>query len=320
MEIGESGVIVQSRIWLNSPISNPINIFIDWAIKKKHVALIEINYNTTIMEFFSLKDIIEFINNQKLLNISLNTFLESGAPYPLLYQLVSNNFNVFIINNYLVKEYRGVREKTDINDAFYIQQLYYENPNLFKSLNLPEKNVIYIKYLSSKYKHITRAIARFKILQKAFQREFGENDVYLDLIKKWEKEKRKLFKEIYPLLEDDIQKVNIYGIGNVLTMQILTEAHPIRFNSLSSYLSYCGYIGNVGYKYNHQAKSTAYQMSVSCIRHKSPNYYPLYLKIKEDLKIKFLGDSKAKVNGRAINRLSTFLLKEIYRSVKNEQR
>ena len=46
--------------------------------------------------------------------------------------------------------------------------------------------------------------------------------------------------------------------------------------------------------------------------HKNEEFYPFYLKLKADMKARFPEDRKAKVNGKAINRLATFLLKRVY--------
>jgi uncharacterized protein YktA (UPF0223 family) len=247
----------------------------------------------------------------------INIYLEAGVPYLFLYQLISNNFNVFVVDGQEVNKFRGKREKTDEKDVEYIKDLYYQVPILFKELTLEDKNLVHAKYLVSKYIHFTKIIVRLKNQEKAFERHFGEMNVYKYLIKDIEIRRKKIIIEILPFLKEDIQKIQIAGVGNVLSMQILTSAHPKNFTSQSAYLAYCGYIGNVGTKYNRLAKTTAYQMAKSCIMHKNPTYYPLYIKIKEDLKLKFIYDNKLKNNNRAINRLSTFILKEIYQKVKN---
>jgi len=322
-----------------------INIFIDWALKKDHVAVIESKSEMQIkssanLKFDSITEpnsavkiksnfALKFGSVQELLDLikesfesvksesKLNSFIESGAPYLLLHQLITNDFNVFIVDSHLIKDFRGEREKTDEKDAQYIRELYHQKPEIFKPLTLQDKDLIHAKYLVAKYIHFTKGIARLKNQQKAFERQFGDSETYKHTIKEWSLKKKEALTEVLPYLKEDIQKINIAGVGNVLSMQILASAHPNKFNSLSSFLAYCGYKGNVGTKYNRLAKTTAYQMASECVMHKNEKYYPLYLKVKEDLKQRFPEDRKAKINGKAINRLSTFLLKEIYSSVKS---
>jgi hypothetical protein len=48
--------------------------------------------------------------------------------------------------------------------------------------------------------------------------------------------------------------------------------------------------------------------------HKDGEFYPLYLKVKQDLRQRFPAHSKARLEGMAKNRLATFLAKRVYRS------
>ena len=109
---------------------------------------------------------------------------------------------------------------------------------------------------------------------------------------------------------------DIKGLGLRLLAGLLACAHPKRFPTLSRYLAYCGYKQSSWRKgsnnYSRVAKTLGWQITKSLIMHTDPKFYPLYLKIKEDLRNKYPDYTKGKIDGMAKNRISTFLLKEMY--------
>jgi hypothetical protein len=132
-----------------------------------------------------------------------------------------------------------------------------------------------------------------------------------------EAQKKVVIDALKPLLKEEVDKVkDIKGIGLRYIAGLLAAANPKRFPTLSKFLAYCGYKEsswrNGSGKYNREAKCLAWQMSKSIILHKDPKFYPLYLKIKGDLKEKYPDYPKPRINGMSINRTSTFILKELY--------
>lgn len=302
-----------------------LNVFVDWGVRKKSVAILEsvsaIESKKSV-EFFTAEELFGKIKQSfgtfQSKN-SINCFVESGAPAFFLHQLIQHGFNIHIVDGKEVKAFRGNREKTDLKDVEYIRDLYHQKPELFKPLTEPQKTEIHAKYCMAKYNHYTKDLARFKNRQTAYSRQFGENETYNQIITILKTHKQEALKEALPFIQEDLEKINIKGVGKTLIAEILTSANPHRFPSLSAYLAFCGYNqhSNETNKYNRTAKTTAFQMAKSCIMHKNPEWYPFYLKLKEDLKNRFPEDRKGKINGKAINRLATFLLKQIWNVTRN---
>jgi len=338
-----------------------LNFFVDWAIKKKHVTIVEpssmdflesansvkrgsteneansigsVN-STPQLKFASVGELLDSLKTSEPRFQSkdpLNVFLESGAPYLLLHQFIENNFNVYVVDGKEVKRFRGDREKSDTKDAEYIRELYHQKPKLFRVLSEPEKQDVEVRFLMDKYNHFTKDLARFKNRQKAYERQFGENEAYGNIITELKQKKKEALKKVVPFIKEELEKINIKGIGKTLVAQILSVAHPKDFSTLSRYLAYCGYNANCYYKdpekgyvkgnfkrrYSRLAHTTAWQMAKSCIMHKNPEWYSFYLKLKEDLKNRFPKNSKIATHNKALNRLSTFLLKQIYHKLTEE--
>ena len=294
-------------------------VFLDWAIKKPFVAFV-LEPNHATPKFYSFKTLGSLIDSAKSLAVlkSQNSviFAEFGMPQGFLYRLIDSGFKVFLCDGQLVSELRGELKKTDKLDAQLLYRLYQKNPEAFREVSELETQELKFSVLMSKYAHLTMDWVRFGHRQKAYEREFGEK-VYKEIIKKLDSERRKVLKEVEPLIEDELQKLkNIKGLGLKLVAGMLSVAHPKNFQSLSRYLAYCGYKDSVGNKYSRKAKTTAYLIARSFIMNKNPEFYQLYLKIKQDLKAKFPKDSKTRINNKAINRLTTFALKRIYRTIK----
>jgi hypothetical protein len=296
-------------------------VFLDWAIRKPFVAFV-LEPNQTTPMFYSFKTLDSLIHSVKSLAVlkSQNSviFAESGMPKGFLYRLIDSGFKVFLCDGQLVSELRGESKKTDKLDAQLLYKLYQKNPEAFREVSEPETKELKFSVLMSKYAHLTMDWIRFGHRQKAYEIEFGEK-VYKEIIKKLDSERRKVLKEVEPLIEGELQKLrSIKGLGLKLIAGILSVAHPKHFPSLSRYLAYCGYKDSVGNKYNRKAKTMAYLIARSFVINQNTEFYNLYLKIKQDLKKKFPNDSKTRINNKAINRLATFALKEIYHKVREE--
>jgi hypothetical protein len=212
---------------------------------------------------------------------------------------------------------RGEREKSDELDVVLIRQLALERPDSFRELAEPEYRDLQLRFLMDKYVHFMQDCVRFQLRQKAYEREFGEEPAYGEILFILERMKKDALGEVQPYMKEDLRKVeDIKGVGLRFLAGLLAVAHPKRFPTLSRYLAYCGYKQSSwregSNKYSRVAKTLAWQMTKSMIMAKDPQFYSLYLKIKEDLHAKNPDYPKGKIDGMARNRVSTFLLKELY--------
>jgi hypothetical protein len=130
-----------------------------------------------------------------------------------------------------------------------------------------------------------------------------------------EKKKQDIMRDVRNMLKDELGKVShIKGFHARYLAGILAYAHPNRFPSLRKFLVYCGYkqSAKITGRYNRKVCSLVNQLAKSVIICKDEKYYPLYLKIKQDLVNRYPNYSKKKIDAMAKNRVGTFLLKEIY--------
>ena len=149
----------------------------------------------------------------------------------------------------------------------------------------------------------------------SFEKDFGyKPNINLEQAIKL---KNQLNRELEILIKNELPKVDhIQGFGVISLSGILAYAHPNRFFSLRKFLFYCGYKQSSRElkHYNHKIKPIMYNLVQSIIVWKDPKYYPLYLKMKEDTKIRHPEKCKCKIaiHRMAANRTATFLLKEVY--------
>lgn len=161
------------------------------------------------------------------------------------------------------------------------------------------------------YDALTKMIVVQKNWLHGFEKDFGYRpDVGLHHFAQL---KKQLMKEVKQMVIEDLKKVkHIKGLGVRYLAGLLAYANPKRFRTLHRYLLYCGYKGAYR-KFNRTVKSIVYQIVVQLIMHKDGHYYPLYLKIKEDIRKRFPKYRKIKIDRISKNRLGTFFLKEFYR-------
>lgn len=283
------------------------NVYIDWGIAKPHVVLIGQDDSPEKLES---RTILESL-------APFNAFLEAGCPHYFVYQLIEKGCEIYVCDSKDIIPLRGGTEKSDESDVLFIRALRIEHPDRFRKLSIPERRDTQLKFLMKKYVHFMMDCVRFKHRQSSYEREFGETQTYVEVLNLLEKKKKETLMEVKPLLKDDLEKVSdINGLGLRFLAGLLAVAHPKRFSTLSRYLAYCGYkesswLKGKG-KYNRDAKTIAWQITKSIILHKDPRFYSLYLKLKQDLRTRYPNYSKAQIHGMAINRTSTFLLKELY--------
>lgn len=283
------------------------NVFIDWGATKPHLVLLEEN------------PIPQPVNSEDLLEnyAPFNAYLEAGCPHKLLYDLIAKGCEIYSCDSHSLVPLRGIEAKTDENDVILIRKLWQTNPKNFQQMPLPQRKDIQLSFIMRQYLQFMKEVVRFKRRQMSYEKEFGCSPSYINILKSLEEQKKLKLNMLKPMLKEEMVKIeDIKGIGLRYLAGLLATAHPKRFSTLSKYLSYCGYKESSwrkgSGKYNREAKCLAWQMSKSIILHKDPKFYPLYLKFKDDLRAKNVDCSKSRINGKAINRTSTFILKELY--------
>jgi hypothetical protein len=163
------------------------------------------------------------------------------------------------------------------------------------------------------YDNITKMIISMNNWSIAFEKDFSYNPNIS--LKQLKSQKEKIIKELQLLLVDEQEKAKqINGFNRITLAGILAYAHPSRFPSLRKFLFYCGYKQSSRElkTYNRRIKPIMHNFVCNRIRAKDPKYYPLYLKMKEDAKIRLPNKSKMGIHQIAINRVATFILKEVY--------
>ena len=145
----------------------------------------------------------------------------------------------------------------------------------------------------------------------SYQKDFGiVPDVGIEHVTKL---KAKFAIELRELVQAELPKVkHIKGFGPRYLAGILAYAHPARFSSLRKFLFYCGFTQASKEKktYCRRIKPLMYNLVCQIIKARDTKYYSLYLKLKEDVKVKFQNKPKIAIHKIAINRplLSTYLL------------
>jgi len=175
--------------------------------------------------------------------------------------------------------------------------------------------------LCRQYDKINKLIVMFKNWKKSYEKEFGETPIDLPLDDLMEA-KKALEKEILSMNKEREQLFkHVKGIGGISLARVVAYAHPRRFPTLSRYLIYCGLSGlcKITKKGNRKAKSSLHIMANNVITNRDEKYYPLYLKIKQDLRQRFPGITKKRLEEKVRNRIATFIAKEIWYALKDEQ-
>jgi len=255
-------------------------------------------------------------------------YLEAGFSMRLIMKMMDQGCVIYRTLGQNIAEFRGEKEKTDMGDAQLIREAYLQNPDMFKKVERPSELEFRLHSLMTQYRQVTKDVASFKNRIKAIEWEYGEV-VYKGILGTLESLQKEIFKQIEPLIAVEYDKLkHIKGLGPKTLAKLLASAHPRDFLSLSAYLAYCGCKASSFYKrfevgqengknkgrgrFSRQAKSAIWFASKGVLMAKDEKYYPLYKKVRTDLESR--GIEKL-VHTKALNRVQTFLLKEIYHEV-----
>jgi hypothetical protein len=305
------------------------SVFIDWAVRKSNVAVIVFNGEERQIVFKELEKLLNVLPK----NVECRFYLETGASKSVFVWRLLSRGRVFFVAGKTVKDERekGGKVKSDATDARIIRNLFSKCPTAFKESSAEEKSLFELRYILQKHKHITKSIARLKNQAFAYRREFGDSELYNKQISSLNKEKRLLFKEFKQksknLLKPVLDTLKIKGLGPITLGTILVCAPPLNFPSQSKYLRYFGYNACVRYKDPSKGhvkgnilikrpalRSKVYEACECIIRNQDKKWYPFYLKLKADMRTRFPAAKKGVVHKKAMNRMGTFLLKEIYQT------
>jgi hypothetical protein len=178
--------------------------------------------------------------------------------------------------------------------------------------NIPIVNDLNLKM--RQYDMLVKLSVIIRRWRSTYKRTFGLNPIRLNSTQ-IEKKKQDIMGDVRNMLRNEVNEVShIKGFHTRYLAGILAYAHPNRFPSLRKFLVYCGYkqSAKITGRYNRKVCSLVNQLARSVIIYKDEKYYPLYLKIKQDLAKRYPNYSKTKIDAMAKNRVGTFLLKEIY--------
>lgn len=295
--------------------------YLDWGRKKHHSVITESNPNIQSLTWGEITP-----------SRDDEIYLEKGCPKWALYKLMTTGVRIFQCDGKEIKKLRNemsvgefIVEKSDINDVVLIQKLFLTKPSYFDELKLEDVTEFKLNYLTRRYRWLTNQLGRFKNAKGALESEHGPTELTSkmdELIKQFEKEKENVLKEASSLVEYEASRIKIKGVKTALITRLLSVAHPKDFTFLQYYLQYCGRtkFSRKSHKFSRDASGDAYYMAHETIMTKDPTFYPLYLKIKADLKAKYPDYWAKKINGMAINRLSTHILKYIYHTIRSFMR
>ena len=180
--------------------------------------------------------------------------------------------------------------------------------------------------LVRQYDIVTRQIVRVSNWSKAWQKQFCSDS----LIAKQELEllmieKNRLHKEVVIAISVQLKEFrhlkNIRGIGPITLAYILAFVNPTKYSSQRAFLYCAGFAGATRTKghsnFNHRIRAvmhTAAGIVISNGKKTNNAWYQLYVNVKQQMK----AAGKSHPDGRAKNRLATFLLKEIYATFRSD--
>lgn len=148
---------------------------------------------------------------------------------------------------------------------------------------LPVINELTLKV--KKYDQLTKLKVMITNWNDSYEREFGEKPNLDFGLKQIYIQKYQIWKDLIPVVYDDVKNINIEGVSIMCVAKLLAYAHPSRFPNIGRYLYYCGYTkaSKITKKYNRKVCGLVYVTANSLVRNKNNKYYPLYLKIKRNV-------------------------------------
>lgn len=295
-----------------------MKIYADWGRTKDWFYIID---NNEIIGSSSFESLLNLVNN------NTEVFLETGIPKTeFLIPLLKKGVTINLIKADKIKEKREKEsiEKTDENDCLVIRNFIDDNGRVSTTLrSLEDLKNLKFKFFAKKHEQLNKTIVRLKNIESAYLSEYGESkDNFILILEKEKISVEKILERIFRIeiaLFDDIK-----GIGTVTVAKALLFSNPKNFPNVSKYFAYVGFKDSVSKTKNgkrrvNPKRTPFYQMCDGVIMKKDKKWYPLYLKIKEKLKLKFPEDKPFIIDSKAKNRISTLLVKEFYKRIDNQK-
>ena len=284
-----------------------------------------------IKDWFYIKDnseIVESIPFESLLNLidsNTETFLETGIPKTdFLIPLLKKGAIVNLIKADEISKKREKEsiEKTDENDTLLIREFVNNGGRILVTLkSIEDLENLNFKFFAKKHEQLNKTISRLKNIENAYLTEYGfGKDTLIPILEKEKVSTEKILERIFRTeiaLFDDIK-----GISTVTVAKALLFSNPRKFSNIHKYLAYLGFTENTSKTKNNKRRINPkrvpfYLMCNGIILAKDKVWYPLYLEIKEKLKLhnekSYIIDSKAK------NRIATLLAKEFYKRIRKQK-
>lgn len=295
-----------------------MKLYTDWGITKDWFYIKD---NNKIVESSSFKSLLNLVDGDT------EIYLETGIPKTeFLISLLKKGVIINLIKTDKIKERRENEniEKTDENDCLLIRDFINNSGKILITLrSLEDLENLKFKFFAKKYEQLNKTIVRLKIIEGAYLSEYGSSkDNFISILEKEKELVEKILERIFRTeiaLFDDIK-----GISTVTVVKALLFSNPRKFSCVSRYLRYLGFTEAVSRTENgkrriNPKRTPFYEMSKNVVRAKDKIWYPLYLKVKEDLKKKFPDDKPFINDAKAMNRVSTLLAKEFYKRINNQK-
>ena len=222
------------------------------------------------------------------------------------------------------------REQDDMNSALAIREAFKRGCET-SPLTSEDFEIIKEYLMVTENRIATNILARLKVMKKAYARSIDTVPEFLDdwlaTAEEYKKEKVAKIREHFG---DQVQEVAfIKGLGSTYLSEVIAYANPSRFPRLKAFLAFCGFRatarykdptkrnvkGNVRRRYNIPAHTALIQAAENTIRQRDPSYRPVYNYLKADL-----AEREVRApHTTAINRLATFLAKDVYTIHKHER-
>ena len=294
-----------------------MKIYVDWGKTKDWFYIVDNNEGVESSSFESLLN---------LVNSNTEIFLEAGLPKTeFLIPLLKKEVTVNLIKGEKIKEKREEEniEKTDRNDCLIIRDYVNNNGRISTILkSVEDLENLKFKFFAKKHDQLNRTIIRLKNIEIAYLSEYGETkDNFISIL---EKEKESVEKTLERIFRTEIILFgDIEGISTVTISKALLFSNPRNFSCVSKYIRYLGFTEATSRTENgkrriNPKRTPFYQMCKGIIIKKDRKWYPLYLEIKEKLKLRFPENRPYQINEKAINRISTLLAKEFYKRINNQ--
>lgn len=290
----------------------------DWGITKDWFYIIN---NSSDVESDSFESLLKLVNN------NTEIFLETGIPKTeFLIPLLKKGATVNLIRSDKIKERRekeGI-EKTDENDCLFIRDFANNGGRVSTILrSVQDLENLKFKFFAKKHEQLNKTITKLKNIEKSYLSEYGDSkDNFITILEREKESVEKILERLFGAeiaLFDDIKSVS-----TVTVVKALLFSNPKNFSNIHKYLVYVGFTEHRSKTENgkrriNPKRAPFYLMCEGIIKGKDKLWYPLYLEIKEKLRLRFPDEKSYIINAKSKNRVSTLLAKNFYKKIHSQK-